>query len=137
MAFTTAYDGNDNQTSPAISRVVTGAVTRTTYDANFWLKAETYGGQTISYDYDNDGLLKLAGSLTINRDTTTGSSPVPCSVPDGDIRLRSDLWRAERRPGNVPIEQSSARALRCSGCPRPDQVEDGDGAGRGFPCLPV
>ena len=44
----------------------------TSYDANFWLKAESYGGQAISYDYDNDGLLKLAGAMTITRDATTG-----------------------------------------------------------------
>jgi YD repeat-containing protein len=52
--------------------LVAGTVSRTTYDANFWLKTETYGGQTVNYNYDNDGLLTAAGSLTIARDAASG-----------------------------------------------------------------
>ena len=52
--------------------LVTGTISRTSYDANFWLKTETYGGQSINYNYDNDGLLTAAGSLTINRTAATG-----------------------------------------------------------------
>jgi RHS repeat-associated protein len=67
-----SYDGPLLKSQTWSGGLVNGTVTRTTYDANFWLKAETYGGQSVSYDYDNDGLLKLAGALSISRNTTTG-----------------------------------------------------------------
>ena len=35
-------------------------------------RARTYGGQTISYGYDNDDLLTSAGAMTITRDGATG-----------------------------------------------------------------
>jgi YD repeat-containing protein len=52
--------------------LVTGTVSRTAYDTNFWLKTETYGGQTVNYSYDNDGLLTAAGGLVIARDSASG-----------------------------------------------------------------
>jgi RHS repeat-associated protein len=76
--LTYAYDGPLLASQSWSAGLVNGTVARQNaqgqsgYDANLWLKAESYGGQTVGYDYDSDGLLKLAGALTISRDLTTG-----------------------------------------------------------------
>jgi RHS repeat-associated protein len=43
-----------------------------TYDNDFDLSGLTYAGQTIAYDYDNDGLLIKAGSFYIMRNAENG-----------------------------------------------------------------
>lgn len=50
---------------------VAGTVTRG-YDNNFWLTSLAVGGNAISYNYDNDGLMTGAGDLSLSRDTQNG-----------------------------------------------------------------
>jgi len=45
---------------------VSGSVTRG-YDNNFWLTSEVAAGHSVAYDYDDDGLLTTAGSLSMAR----------------------------------------------------------------------
>jgi RHS repeat-associated protein len=62
LLLTTTFSGG-----PAI-----GTVTRT-YDSNFRLATEAVtGGQTITFQYDNDSLVTAAGALTIMRSPSTG-----------------------------------------------------------------
>jgi len=51
---------------------VTGSVSRK-YNDNFWVASQSVGGgSTIAFQYDNDGLLTKAGSLTIKRSVKNG-----------------------------------------------------------------
>jgi YD repeat-containing protein len=70
VGLTYAYDGALLK-SVTSSGPVVGSVQRS-YDASFRISSETYGGQTISYGYDNDDLLTSAGAMTITRDPSTG-----------------------------------------------------------------
>ena len=70
VGLTYAYDGALLK-SVTSSGPVAGSVQRS-YDASFRISSETYGGQTISYGYDNDDLLTSAGAMTITRDRATG-----------------------------------------------------------------
>ena len=68
MAYT--YDGT-LLTSTTWTGPVSGSVSRT-YDNNFRVTALAAGGTSISFAYDNDGLLTQAGSLTLSRDAQNG-----------------------------------------------------------------
>src|SRR5437762_3387239 len=48
--LTYTWDGRLLKSQTWSGGPVTGTVSRTTYDTNFWLKTETYGGQTINYN---------------------------------------------------------------------------------------
>jgi RHS repeat-associated protein len=51
---------------------VAGSVSRT-YNDNFWVVSEEINvGNTIAFQYDNDGLLTGAGPLTVKRDSNNG-----------------------------------------------------------------
>lgn len=53
----------------------TGAVTGSVnhrFDNNFWITSRSINDDSISYSYDNDGLLTTAGSLSIGRETQNG-----------------------------------------------------------------
>jgi YD repeat-containing protein len=54
------------------------------YDDDFNLTSFTYAGATISYVYDNDGLLTGAGSFTIDRNAANG---LPESVTGGALNV--------------------------------------------------
>jgi len=54
------------------------------YNSDFNLTSFTYGGGSVSYSYDNDGLLTGAGSFTIARDAGNG---LPDSVTGGALSL--------------------------------------------------
>lgn len=79
LSQVTAPDGNTLgytwdgflPTGETLSGEVNGSVTRT-YDNNFWLTGLSVNGQSITYGYDNDGLLTAAGSLLITRNTENG-----------------------------------------------------------------
>src|SRR5207237_781236 len=70
VGLTYTYDGALLK-SVAWSGAVTGTLQRS-HDNSFRVSTETYGGQTVSYGYDNDDLLTAAGALTIARDPSTG-----------------------------------------------------------------
>ena len=57
--------------SQSWSGSVSGSVSRQ-YDNNFWLTGLTVNGDTISYSYDDDGLLVQAGALSLTRDSSQG-----------------------------------------------------------------
>jgi len=59
-------------TSSTWSGAVAGSVSRT-YNNNFWVALlSVNGAHTITYDYDNDGLLTKAGAMVITRDLNNG-----------------------------------------------------------------
>ena len=69
-----SYDG-----SLLLSETLTGQVSGSTtfnYDNNFWLTGITVDdgatSATVSYGYDNDGMLTQAGDLSISRDVVNG-----------------------------------------------------------------
>jgi hypothetical protein len=67
-----SYDGPLLKPQTWSGGLVSGTVTRTKYDGNFRLEGrELRGPDHQRNDYDNDGLLKLAGVLSISRNTTT------------------------------------------------------------------
>ena len=70
VGLTYAYDGALLK-SVSSSGPIAGSVQRS-YDASFRISSETYGGQTVSYGYDNDDLLTSAGAMTIARNSATG-----------------------------------------------------------------
>jgi RHS repeat-associated protein len=55
-----------------------------TYNNDFDVTAFSYAGSTVSYGYDNDGLLTQAGNFTISHNTDNG---LPESVTGGAISL--------------------------------------------------
>ncbi|UCE56101.1 MAG: hypothetical protein JSV31_11845 [Desulfobacterales bacterium] len=55
-----------------------------TYNNDFDVSSFTYAGGTVSYDYDNDGLLTAAGSYSISRNTQNG---LPEAVTGGALSL--------------------------------------------------
>ena len=58
-------------TGTAWTGPVTGNVTRT-FDNNFRVTGLSVDGSTVSYGYDNDGLITTAGAETLKRDATDG-----------------------------------------------------------------
>lgn len=58
-------------TETAWTGPVSGTVTRR-FDNNFWLTGETVNGQSVPFDYDDDGLLIESGTLAIGRDAGNG-----------------------------------------------------------------
>jgi RHS repeat-associated protein len=66
-----------------LSGTLTDAITYS-YDDDFNLANFTYAGSTISYSYDNDGLLTGAGSFAIGRNAANG---LPESVTGGALNL--------------------------------------------------
>jgi hypothetical protein len=54
------------------------------FDNDFNLKSFSYAESTTNYTYDNDGLLKGAGSLAITRDVQNG---LPTNVSGGSFNL--------------------------------------------------
>jgi RHS repeat-associated protein len=70
--LTYGYDGPLLTSSTWSGSPVAGAVTRT-YDADYRVATETAGGQNVTFQYDNDSLLTVAGALTINRSASPGS----------------------------------------------------------------
>ncbi|MBN2383245.1 hypothetical protein JXQ70_10215 [bacterium] len=63
---------NNDLTGTSVTGTVNGSVTRT-YDHNFRLTSQTVNGSsTISYTYDDDGLLTGAGDLILQRDANNG-----------------------------------------------------------------
>jgi RHS repeat-associated protein len=76
--ITYGYDGS-LITAESLSGTVTDRLSYG-YDDDFNLTSFTYAGATVSYSYDNDGLMTRAGSFTINRNAANG---LPESVTDG------------------------------------------------------
>lgn len=68
--LTYTYDGF-LPLSESWSGEIAGTVDRT-YDSNFWVTSLAVGGVSVSYGYDQDGLLTQAGNLTLQRDTLNG-----------------------------------------------------------------
>jgi RHS repeat-associated protein len=69
-ALTMEYDGFLTIKS-AWTGAVTGIIDRV-YDNNFWLTRRNVNDQAIDFDYENDGLLVQAGTLTLTRDVANG-----------------------------------------------------------------
>ncbi len=66
-----AYDGS-LPLSTTWAGTINGSVGQT-YDVNFWITSNSVNdGSTITYQYDNDGLLTGAGSLVIGRNAQNG-----------------------------------------------------------------
>jgi len=53
------------------SGTVNGALSWT-LDGNFWVTSESVNGDAVNFTYDNDGLLKSAGAMTISRNALNG-----------------------------------------------------------------
>lgn len=68
LAYT--WDGPLPLTETATGEVA-GSITRT-WDNNFWLRSLSLNGSPITLDYDNDGLLTRAGTLTLTRHAQHG-----------------------------------------------------------------
>ena len=64
------YDGF-LPTTETSTGTISGSVSRS-YDNNFWVTGITVNGTSLSYGYDNDGLLTSAGALILTRDTQHG-----------------------------------------------------------------
>ncbi|MDB4264804.1 hypothetical protein N9893_01935 [bacterium] len=76
------YDGK-----LVISETLAGTLNQSigyTYNNDFGISSFTYSGGTVSYSYDNDGLLTGAGSFTITRNADNG---LPETVTDGALNL--------------------------------------------------
>jgi RHS repeat-associated protein len=59
-------------TSSTLTGTVAGTVSRT-YNNNFWVASQSINsGNTITFTYDNDGLLTKAGSLVVHHDPKDG-----------------------------------------------------------------
>lgn len=69
-ALSYTWDGLLN-TGEAWSGPVTGSITRT-FDNNFHVIGIGVNGSSVSYAYDNDGLITAAGAEILKRDTTDG-----------------------------------------------------------------
>jgi RHS repeat-associated protein len=70
-ALTYGYNG-PLPTSSALTGTVSGTVSRA-YNNNFWVTSESInGGNTVNFNYDNDGLLTKAGALTLKLDPKDG-----------------------------------------------------------------
>jgi RHS repeat-associated protein len=69
-SLTYAYDGSLVK-SVTWGGAVTGAVSYN-YDSFFRLASESVGTSSINYGYDDDGLLKSAGAMTITRHPASG-----------------------------------------------------------------
>ena len=81
-SVTYGYDG-----SLVISETLSGTLNQAlayTYDSDFNVTAFTYAGETVSYAYDNDGLLTGAGDYVITRNAGNG---LPESVTAGAFNL--------------------------------------------------
>ena len=66
-----SYDGS-LPLSTTWAGTINGSVSRT-YNNNFWITSNSVnGGSTITYQYDNDGLLTGTGDLTISRNAQNG-----------------------------------------------------------------
>jgi RHS repeat-associated protein len=72
MSFTSAgVFPTQTVTTDAVSGL--SATVNRTFDNQFRLYSEEMaGGPTVTFDYDDDGLLKTAGALTINRNANNG-----------------------------------------------------------------
>ncbi|WP_303900979.1 hypothetical protein [Thiohalomonas denitrificans] len=63
---------------PPLIETATGEVSGTIarpYDNNFWLNSLSVNGTSVTFGYDNDGLLTRAGSLSLSRDAANGLLP--------------------------------------------------------------
>ena len=70
-AIAYGYDGA-LPTSSTWTGAVAGSM-ETVYNDNFWIASESINsGNTVSFTYDNDGLLTKAGLLTVKNDATDG-----------------------------------------------------------------
>lgn len=80
--LTFGYDG------PLLtSEAASGTLSQTlsyAYNNDFNLSAFTYGGNTVNYTYDNDGLLTGSGGYAVTRNTANG---LPESVSNGTFQL--------------------------------------------------
>src|SRR3989338_3065586 len=66
-----SYDGS-LPLSTTWAGTINGSVSRT-YNNNFWITSNSVnGGSTITYQYDNDGLLTGTGDLTLSRTAQNG-----------------------------------------------------------------
>ncbi len=50
---------------------VSGSISQS-YDNNFWITSRSVNGTSVSYGYDDDGLLIQAGDITLTRSATNG-----------------------------------------------------------------
>ena len=81
-SITYGYDGK-----LVTSETLTGTLNQSlayTYNNDFDVSGFTYAGDTVSYSYDNDGLLTGAGSYIITRNAANG---LPESVNGGALNL--------------------------------------------------
>ena len=90
--ITYGYDGK-LVTSETLSGTLNATLSYS-YNNDFNMTGFTYGGNTESYTYDNDGLLTGAGSFTVGRSTQNG---LPESVTGGFL----NLGRSFNRYGEV------------------------------------
>ena len=69
--------------------VVGGGVSWTYRDGDLYLGTETAAGVSITYSYDDDGLVTGAGALTLGRNPTSGR--IETGTLAGAGGLRSDF----------------------------------------------
>src|ERR1700687_2596165 len=70
-ALTYSYNG-PLPTGTGWTGTVSGSVSRA-YDNNFWVTSQSLNGaNTIAFNHDNDGLVTMAGGLTLNRSAQNG-----------------------------------------------------------------
>lgn len=65
-----SYDGF-LRTATTWTGPVQGTIGRS-YDDNFWLRSRSVPGGSVTFDYDDDGLLTRAGEMEVARDPATG-----------------------------------------------------------------
>lgn len=88
---------------------IAGSVERS-YDNNFWVTALEVNGDSVSYGYDNDGLITQAGALTLVRRADNG---LPTGTTLGTVTTSQDyngfgeLATDSARVGGVGLYQAS------------------------------
>ena len=98
--MTFGYDGS-LPTSATWDGEIDGSV-GVTYNNNFQVVTQTVNGANpISFTYDNDGLLKTAGALTLNYNTQNGLFTGSTLGNTTDSVAYNEFGELQRLPGGL------------------------------------
>jgi len=87
---------------------VNGTVSRA-YDANFRVTSRSVGADSISYTYDNDGLLTGSGALTLSRDVQNGLLTGTSLAGVTTIRTHNQFGEITSLSSSAPFSVSYTR----------------------------